>query len=63
MGTNVGLNDRIMRIFGGAMLLMLATAGIGTPFTWIGIIPLGTGALAWCPAYLPFGFSTCKKKS
>jgi len=29
----------------------------------IGLVPLLTGTIRWCPAYLPFGFSTCKCKS
>ena len=27
---------------------------------WIGVVPLATGAIGWCPAYLPFGIKTCK---
>ncbi|MCM8922019.1 MAG: DUF2892 domain-containing protein, partial [Candidatus Thiodiazotropha sp.] len=26
----------------------------------IGLIPLLTGVIGWCPAYLPFGLSSCK---
>jgi hypothetical protein len=28
----------------------------------IGLIPLFTGTTRWCPVYLPFGISTCKKE-
>jgi hypothetical protein len=28
----------------------------------IGLVPLATAALGWCPAYLPFGISTCGAK-
>jgi hypothetical protein len=43
----------------GVALIGLAVAGIGAPWTWIGVVPLATGAIGWCPAYLPFGLSTC----
>jgi len=62
MGTNVGGYDRVLRIFFGICLLIMAGAGIGTPWTWLGLVVLATGALAWCPAYLPFGIKTCAKK-
>jgi hypothetical protein len=26
----------------------------------VGLVPLATGTLGWCPAYLPFGIKTCK---
>lgn len=29
----------------------------------VGLVPLGTGLVGWCPAYLPFGFSTCAVKN
>jgi hypothetical protein len=29
---------------------------------WIGVVLLATGVLRVCPAYLPFGFSTCATK-
>jgi hypothetical protein len=33
-----------------------------TPSNWlgaIGIVPLATALIGWCPAYLPFGINTC----
>ncbi len=60
MKTNVGSLDRTARIIIG-----LAILGAGFYFqNWfglIGIIPIGTALIGWCPAYLPFGISTCKK--
>ncbi|MCU7375837.1 DUF2892 domain-containing protein [Paucibacter sp. O1-1] len=29
---------------------------------YVGIIPLFTAAFGWCPAYVPFGISTCETK-
>lgn len=62
MKNNVGGIDRILRIIVG-----LAVIGWGVYaqnwFGAIGLILLFTGAIGWCPAYLPFGLSSCKTKS
>lgn len=60
MDINVGKNDKVIRITAGVVLLALAIMGIGTPLTWIGIVPLVTGFLGRCPAYKIFGISTNK---
>ena len=39
----------------GVYMLAMIVAGIG-------VVPIATGALGWCPAYLPFGLSTCSTK-
>lgn len=59
MKANVGGIDKTLRILVGVVLLILATLGIGTPWTWIGVVPLATGLLGRCPAYSLFGKSTC----
>jgi hypothetical protein len=61
MKKNVGGIDRIMRILLGLLLLFV---GYFYQSWWglIGLVPLGTAALGWCPAYLPFGWSSCKNK-
>ena len=59
MKANVGGIDKILRILAGVVLLVLATLDIGTPWTWIGIVPLATGLLGRCPAYSIFGLNTC----
>ncbi|MEJ6603668.1 MAG: DUF2892 domain-containing protein [Opitutaceae bacterium] len=60
MKTNVGSLDRIFRIILG-LVILAAGYYYQNWFGLIGFIPLGTAALGWCPAYLPFGLSTCKK--
>lgn len=60
MQSNVGGIDKALRIGAGLLLLVLAALGIGTPWTWIGIVPLATGLVNFCPAYRLFGFSTCR---
>ena len=62
MKQNVGGIDRILRIIIG-----LAVIGWGVYaqnwFGAIGLIFLFSGAIGWCPAYLPFGLSSCRTKS
>lgn len=59
MKTNVGGIDKVLRIGAGAVLVGLGVAGIGAPWTFIGIVPLATGLLGWCPAYSLLGIDTC----
>lgn len=59
MTANTGSLDRIVRLVIGLILIALAIIGVGTPWTWIGIVPAATGMLGWCPAYRLLGISTC----
>ena len=59
MKMNVGGIDRILRIVVGLALIGLAVANVIGPWGWIGVVPLLTGVFGFCPAYLPFGVSTC----
>lgn len=62
MTSNVGGVDRILRIAAGAGLAIAAATGYIGVWGWLGVIPLATGLIGWCPAYLPFGFNSCAKK-
>jgi hypothetical protein len=62
MKANVGGIDRMARIGAGVLLVGLTLAGVIGPWGWIGVVPMATGLSGWCPAYLPFGISTCKTK-
>lgn len=57
---NMGGVDRGVRAFVGVVILGV---GFATESWWglIGLIPLLTAFVGTCPAYLPFGISTCKK--
>ena len=61
MSANVGGIDRILRIVVGLILIALVFVGPQTPWGWIGVVPLLTGLFRFCPAYLPFGLSSCAK--
>ena len=62
MKLNVGGLDRIARIAVGVVLLGLAASGAVGPCAWLGIVPLATGAIGWCPPYAIFGWNTCAVK-
>ncbi len=62
MTTNEGTVDRILRVVAG--LILIARAATGTVGLWgyIGVVPLLTGALGWCPLYSVLGINTCPMK-
>ena len=62
MKANVGGIDRILRIVIGAALVVWALLAGGPLWAWIGILPLATGLMNFCPAYSILGFNTCKTK-
>lgn len=62
MYRNVGGIDRVLRISVGLALISLVFIGPQTPWGWVGIVPLATGLLGWCPTYLAFGLKTCKTR-
>lgn len=62
MTHNVGSVDRAIRIIAGLVLIGLAATGTIGVWGYIGVVPLATGLIGWCPAYLPFGIKTCKTK-
>lgn len=68
---NVGGADRIVRAAAGLIALLLAFTELGLleGNMWgilaglAGVVLLGTATVRFCPAYLPFKFSTCKPAS
>lgn len=60
MQANVGGIDKVLRIGAGLVLIGLGLAGIGAPWTFIGVVPLATGLFNFCPAYTLLGIKTCK---
>ncbi len=61
MQKNVGGIDRVLRIIIGIALISLVFVGPQTPWGWIGVIPLATALIGWCPLYSLFGIKTCKE--
>lgn len=62
MHRNVGSADRLIRVVLGLGIIAVGIAS-GTWWGAIGIVPLATGLLGWCPAYLPFGLTSCRVKT
>lgn len=60
MTTNIGSIDRVLRILVGLGLISLVFVGPQTPWGWIGVVPLATALIGWCPAYTLLGIKTCK---
>ena len=60
MNKNVGSADKVIRIILGVAIIAL---GIYSQSWWglVGIVPLLTAFLGWCPAYNLIGVSTNKK--
>ncbi len=57
--TNAGTLDRTIRIALGIALITLTFVGPRSPFGFIGVVPLLTGLVGFCPLYRLFGVSTC----
>jgi hypothetical protein len=63
MKQNVHNIERIVRIIVGLGLISLVFAGPQTVWGWIGVIPLATGIIGWCPPYALLGINTCGTKN
>jgi hypothetical protein len=64
MKVNIGILHRTARAIIGLLLIAYAIP-LGFPSTgwnwvgWIGIVPIVTAVIGYCPAYSRFGFSSC----
>jgi hypothetical protein len=62
MKLNVGGIDRLLRIVGGVALIGLTLSGTIGAWGWIGVVPLATGLVGFCPVYPLLGLNTCPMK-
>ena len=60
MNKNIGTIDRVLRIIVGIALIALAATGTIGLWGYIGVVPLATALIGWCPAYSLLGIKTCK---
>ena len=60
MKANMGCVDRAARITAGLVLIGLTLAGQIGLWGWIGVVPLVTGIIRFCPAYAVLGISSRK---
>jgi hypothetical protein len=61
MKCNVGKTDRIVRIVAGVAILIAGWV-YGSWWGLVGLLPIGTAVIRFCPAYFPLGISTCKNE-
>lgn len=62
MKTNEGTIDRVLRVLAGLVLIGLAATGTVGWWGYLGVVPLLTGAVGYCPLYTVLGVSTCPVK-
>ncbi|MDY7579240.1 DUF2892 domain-containing protein [Herbaspirillum sp. RTI4] len=62
MKANVGTIDRAIRIIVGLALIAATLSGAIGVWGWLGLILVATGVFRFCPAYFPFGLSSCSVK-
>lgn len=60
MTRNEGALDRVLRIVAGLAIVSLVFVGPQTPWAWLGLVPLITGIVGFCPVYSLFGIRTCR---
>lgn len=63
MKANEGTIDRALRIVAGLGILSLAFVGPQTPWGYVGIVPLATGLIGWCPLYALLRINTCRSSA
>jgi hypothetical protein len=59
---NEGATDRILRVAVGLAVVSLVFVGPKTPWAWVGLVPVLTGLVGWCPLYTLLGINTCGLK-
>lgn len=59
MKINEGKLDRLLRVVVGALILSMAFIGPQTPWAYLGLVPLLTGLVGFCPLYAILKINTC----
>lgn len=62
LNKNIHSVERVFRIFVGLGLSSLAFFGPANPWFLLGLIPVVTGVVGWCPPYALLGINTCRGK-
>ena len=63
MKVNIHPIERAVRVVIGLGLVSLAFFGPANKWFLLGLVPVATGLLGWCPPYALFGISTCPRKA
>lgn len=61
MKTNLGNTDRIIRAIAGLALIGASLMGLIGAWGWIGLVPLATAFVSFCPLYALLGMNTCPR--
>jgi hypothetical protein len=56
---NIHQVERVLRMVVGLGLTGMAFVGPANPWYFLGLIPLLTGLVGWCPPYAMLGINTC----
>lgn len=59
MTKNIHNVERVVRVVAGALLASMAFWGPANMWYLLGLIPLATGLVGWCPPYAMLGINTC----
>jgi hypothetical protein len=62
MSKNEGGLDRTVRIVVGLALIAAAATGTVGAWGYVGVVPVITGSMGWCPLYTLLGVNTCSTK-
>jgi len=62
MKQNIHNVERVIRVILGLVILSLVFVGPKTLWGLVGLLPIATGFIGWCPPYQLLGISTCKRK-
>lgn len=62
MKKNIGNSDRTIRLILGSIIVIVGIV-YGSWLGLIGLVPILTALVGWCPLYVPFGISTCRNKA
>ena len=62
MKKNIHPIERGVRVIGGIVIASLSFWGPTNKLFLLGLIPVATGLIGWCPPYALLGVSTCPRK-
>jgi len=62
MAPNIGGIDRALRAIAGVAVLSLTFVSYQSWYALLGLVPVVTALVGWCPLYALLGMSTCQAK-
>ncbi len=62
MKKNLGRIERMIRVVAGLVVLSLAFVGPRSPWAYLGLLPLVTGLVGWCPPYALLGIGGSERR-